>query len=180
MKATINNLNTNFSICTYVMFTGDSTVEMETEYYSSEEGGNYDSKDIDFTFDHKKIVEGLSKESIRVILDKVGEICDCEGIINDISFLKSYSPQFYNYTTDSYDMEIDFDAAKLRKYVVDNDLMNKVRGTLELWGQRNEVYEAMLCVFLNSVIDTDAYNYPMWDAETEIYMNNMEVKLPTT
>jgi RecG-like helicase len=171
MKIKLNNLDTNFSIDTYQMFTGDSVYESEMEYYKDD----HNKENIDINFDHKNIVKDLANESINTILSHLNQYEATKDIIKDIVLINSFSPTYYNYTTDSYDMQIDFNSKKLSKWIKENFLNDNVDELLNKWYLKDKENQfcAKLVIFLNTMIDKDSYNMSMWDEESNIYFNNM-------
>ena len=173
MKIKLNNLDTNLSIDTYQMFTGDSVYDSEIEYQKEE----HNKENIDINFDHKNIVKDLANESIKTILSHLNQYEATKDIIKDVVLINSFSPTYYNYTTDSYDMEINFNSKKLSKWIKDNFLDSEVDSLLKKWYlfDKENQFCAKLVIFLNTIIDKDSYNMSMWDEETNIYFNNMSV-----
>lgn len=161
MKTIINNLDTALTIDTYQMFNGESAYEMELDYYKTEE-----NKEVDINYNHKQIVKDLAEASINEIMIQLDKYENTTGIINHMTVVKTYSPQFYNYTTDSYNVEIDFNEDKLEKFIKDNydDFQQFDDNSIE-----NQL------IFLLDQIDKDSYNQGMWERETEIYINNQTV-----
>jgi hypothetical protein len=114
MKVLLSNKDLVYTIDTYSTFTVDSAYESEAEYYSEEYGIDRDS--VDFDFNHRGYVQALSECSVEYLRDNFKD----SEIIKSITLVTSKSPQFYNYTTDSYDMVIDYRLSALKKYINDN------------------------------------------------------------
>jgi hypothetical protein len=173
MKIKLNNLDTNFSIDTYQMFTGDYVYESELEYYKED----HNKENVDINFDHKNIVKDLANESIKTILSHLNQYDTTKDIIKDIVLIDTFSPKYYNYTTDSYDMEIDFNSNKLNKWIKDNYLDNDVKELLNKWSLKDKENQfcAKLIIYLNTMIDKDSYNMSIWEEETNIYYENMTI-----
>lgn len=171
MQIKINNLDTNFSIDTYQIFTGDNVYDMEIEYQRDENN----KENIDINFDHKQVVRDLALQSIETILSGLNKYENIKCIINGINLIDTFSPSYYNYTTDSYDMIIDFNSNNLNKWIKDENKTLDVNELLNKWsltGKENE-YCAKVIVFINEIVDKDSYNIDMWESETEIYYDNI-------
>ena len=98
MKIEINNQDTLFTIDTYQTFTGDDNEDMMIEGFGC-------SRDIlDFDYNHDEIIKCLSQASFEYISGIVSD----SDIINEMRFLRHGSPKFYNYSSDYYVFEIDY------------------------------------------------------------------------
>jgi hypothetical protein len=131
MIDTIDSRDTEFTIDTYNTFTLDNEYEMEIDYlheenerFTAEYGlPEFDDKEffvddyVDFEYDMNGYREALAIASIDYIkeLDQ-----DNEKIFNSIGFNNTQSPREYNFTTDSYTMEIDYDNSKMQEWIQDN------------------------------------------------------------
>lgn len=114
MKITINNRDTIYTIDTYSIFTLDNAYDSEYNYYATEL--DIDENLIDFDYNVDGYIKMLSNESIELLKDYFKD----SKIIKSFKLLNSKSPQFYNYTTDSYDMIIDYRITELKKYILAN------------------------------------------------------------
>lgn len=180
MKLRINNKDLPYTIDTYGMFTGDSTEESERDHYTSELGISENA--IEFEYDHKGIVQALASESVNLLEQNLVQHNETDGIVRSISEpIETRSPQFYNYTTDSYVAEWDVDAFKLLK-VVENH-KNAAGETFKQWlvgsgwdvePMTEDYVVAMLDYWLPSIYEADDYNMSMWEAESEAYYENMK------
>lgn len=187
MKITIDSRDLPYTIDTYAMFNGDGAHESEADYLRE----TYNLTDeqwqnIGFDYDHKAIVEALATESVNLLEQNLVQHNETDGAVLSITLPKEVrSPQFYNYTTDSYTAEWDIDFAKLRKAVTDHQ--NKDGETFQQyqlnssWGLLNDdgtedetLAVAMLDFWLPSVYDTEDYNMAMWEHESEAYYENMQ------
>ncbi len=141
----INNLDTKYSIDTYQLF--DFNDEME--YFNLD--WCYD--DYDWTYDNKWYTEALAKQSIKYIKELVSS-----DVIQNITLVSVYSPKFYNYTTDNYVMDIEYDQSELNKFIKKNrDKYIEYSKDLELDTHTE------LCFYINSFDDDmiDDYYYNM-------------------
>ncbi len=134
----IDNRDTEFTIDQYSIFTLDNAYEMEIDYLHSDESAElradyglpeFDDVEfiiddyLDFQYDKDgEYHEALAQTAIDII-----EECDVdEGpnleryIIQSIELVGIDSPQFYNYTTDSFTMSISYDREKLAAWIGEN------------------------------------------------------------
>src|SRR5690606_36191963 len=106
------------------------------------------------SFDQAQIVKDLATESIGYLDNEVRDL----GIIKSIRLLDTHSPKYYNYTTDNYRMEIDFNVKNLVSWLRENDLLYEVEALENEWQfdayTRHEPY---LVVFINNILDVDGY-----------------------
>ena len=180
MTITIDNRDTeNITIDTYQMFTGDSFVESEIEsmiYQTGDQSLDYDS--FEWKFDHPAIVESLAAHSVGIIEDAI-RFTEYADIIKCIALEKTASPQWYNYTTDSYKMTVDYDAVNLAQYLDKNRAaiveIAKACQAYELDITDNDMQYAAIVHILQNCITADDYNMAMWDIEGEVYANNCKV-----
>lgn len=197
MKITIDNRDLSYTIDTYGTFTGESTDESEREYLQSEYGLTDDERyNLDFDYDHNGIVKGLAKKSVSILQDELVGHFDYSdekddgtrqkiysGIVKNITLKDTKSPQFYNYTTDSYTAEWDIKVTPLKKFIESNqgDYNNFERDNwYEVYDSHgtdrfdNEKYiVAMLDYWTRQVLTEDSYNDDMWEVEHEIYVEHM-------
>ncbi len=181
MKIKIDSRDLPYTIDTYSMFTGDNSEEGEQEYYASE----YDLTEseqfsIAFDYNHEGIVKALANESVNLLDQNLIQHNETDGIVKSISMpIKTRSPQFYNYTTDSYVAEWDIDYKKLQAAVKGH--VNKEGQTFQQYltsgpwhdhDQDDTLAVAMLDFWLPSVYSVDDYNMVMFERETEAYYEN--------
>lgn len=131
MIDTIDSRDTQFTVDTYQIFTLEHEHEHEINCIHesnsklTKEQGLPEFDDvkyfiddyIDFEFDMVEYQRDLSFASIEYIKELDS---DNSKIINSIEFNNSQSPKFYNYTTDSYTMTIDYDNSKMQAWIIDN------------------------------------------------------------
>ena len=86
------------SIDTYQSFTGESWLESEFEWLKEDTGVELDWSNADVSYNHDGIRQGLSEASIEGILYAL----PVDSPIESIDYVSSWSPQFYNFETDSY------------------------------------------------------------------------------
>lgn len=107
----IDNRDLAFTVDTYGTFTFDDE-ESDIEWYNDENNTNLDYDDFDWTYDNKGYVQHLSENSVAIL---EGVLID--EVIHKIELKDQQSPQFYNYTTDSYTAFWTVDEDKLIDYI---------------------------------------------------------------
>ena len=123
----------NLSPDTYQSFNGDSWVESELEYLNTESslserfGSQYADLDYDidldydhFTweYDHAGIVRALAEE----LADWMAETLWGAGLESTVKVIDSWSPAYYNFTSDGFEVELTCDPAALRALTPDFDV----------------------------------------------------------
>lgn len=172
-KIRIDNRDLPYSIDTYGMFNGDSFEEYTRQYLAEDHG----IEDPDFNYDHPKIVQALAEKSIDIIESAL--IIDRVEWFKGIKYQKSNSPQFYNYTTDSYVAEWEIDEAELDKVMPDNwESVAKDNGwgSYELEDHKDKDESRLVAkidIALREHLSLDDYNNEMWEYEDEAYQENM-------
>lgn len=187
MKLDIDNRDLHFTIDTYAMFTGESVEESEVEYYSDEY--QIQPQDVSFEYDHAGIVESLAHSSINILHNEL--VVHGDGTILSIELKKTRSPQFYNYTTDSYIAEWEVDGVKLLQYARENKDEWQVFKNEE-WShvepcdieddgctENEDLLTALVDFYTSRMYDSESYNLAMWECETEAYYENMELSKET-
>ena len=114
MKLSLSSFSL-FTLDTYSIFDMDSGYS--SHLYNLEEDGLTED-DVDFSFDSRWYLEALAENQETFL----NENCK-DDIIKSYSFIKNSisRPAYYNYTTDSADYIIDFDARKLNKFIKENE-----------------------------------------------------------
>lgn len=180
MILTINNLDLPLTIDTYSMFSGENFEEMEAEYYQDELGFK---GEIDLEYDHAGVVRDLATYSVS----EIENLVDRDVVIRVSLPVSTNSPQFYNYTTDSYtaEWEIDqealieavinttVDGQHLARWAADTGWASQVTFNAEgspVEGPEDTIAVMMLDFWLQQY--ADSYNERMWEHETEVYSNN--------
>ena len=183
MKIRINSKDLPYTIDTYGMFTGDSTEDSEREYYQGEYGlTDTETQDLEFDYNHAGVVEALAHASVNLLEQNLVQHNETDGIVLAISApLETKSPQFYNYTTDSYTAEWHVDAFKLLKVVKNHK--NACGETFKQWladsgwGDVEPMTEdyivALLDYWLPSIYETEDYEMAMFECEGEAWCENM-------
>lgn len=114
----IDNRDLSYTIDTYGTFTLDSAEEYIKEgLFEDDSTLTYENLEdrFEFTYDMDAWILALANESIAILRDNlIGDI------VKNITFDKTRSPSFYNYTTDSYTASWDYDEEKLKAYVLDD------------------------------------------------------------
>ena len=176
MKLRINNLDLAYTIDTYGMFTGEDTEDSEVEYYQDELG--IDPEQVEFDYDHAGVVQALASESVDILENELKG-----DIVKSITLEKSTSPQFYNYTTDSYIAEWDIDHNKLVNYCGANqtEFDKFFRSEWESeWYNRNDSLDfdtwmvIRLDFYTRQELPIDDYNSQMWEFEFSAWSENMK------
>jgi len=172
MKITINSRDLPYTIDTYGMFDGESSEEGEAQYYLEEYG--IEGHNVDFDYDHKGIVGDLATASVDILESElIGDIVKSITLVPD----SGKSPQFYNYTTDSYMADWDIDEAKLLATIDAKALQAyQLESSWGLLDDQSEDYIVSALDFYLQGDDTpltvDDYNMQMWERENEIYYEN--------
>lgn len=115
----IDSRDLSYTIDTYGMFNGESSQEGEEEYYTEEyKLTEVEQEKIEFDYDHKGVVKELAIASVQLLHENLVQHGD--GIVTEIELISEASPQFYNYTTDSYTANWTIDTEKLENYIKAN------------------------------------------------------------
>lgn len=60
---------------------------------------------------------GFTEQVARGCVDALKDnLCQSDDIIESIDFVRLHSPKYYNYSTDSLELKVDFDIEKLKHY----------------------------------------------------------------
>lgn len=173
MKVTIDNRDLeDVHIDTYTMLNGESAEEHEREYMR--EDGREDWDTVDIEYDHEAIVEGLAHASIEKVWQEVR--FEKPQLIESITFVSCGSPKYYNFTTDHYIADYEVNTQKLQEYIVEHydAVREKARGYDSEISDENLAH-AGLCHYIDSIISKDDYNMAMWEAESDVYYQNMKI-----
>lgn len=183
MKLTIDNRDLSYTIDTYGMFTGDSVQESEADHYREEYNLTDDEwRELGFDYDHPAIVKELALRSIDLLYN---QFCTHgNGIVMNILFKESKSPQFYNYTTDHYTAEWIIDEDRLKQYISERD------EDFRLFAESEWSYEMSKAVaeddaetqtviaidfYTRQEYSAEDYESAMFELEWEAYSNNMKL-----
>lgn len=109
----------NISPDTYQMFSGDSWVESELEWFREETGRDVTYDDFTWTYDHAGIVRDLATELTNWLAEKLWDL-GLESV--SVELHDTWSPQFYNFTSDGFEVEVTCDPAELRALTEDFDV----------------------------------------------------------
>lgn len=158
------------SISSHSLFTLDTyqTFDMDSWYschlYNLEED-NLTEDDVDFTFDSSGYLEALAENQETFL----NENCT-DDIIKSYKLKKDsiYRPNCYNYTTDSADYTIDFDARKLNKFIKDNreDFIKRSENKHYYIEAPLESYEEKIEFYFNTRYSKLDHDYLMFQYET--------------
>ena len=178
----VDNRDLNFTIDTYGMFTGESSQEGEEEYYTEEYKLTEDeASQIDFDYDHPQVVKALANASVQLLHEYFVQHGD--GTVTAIEIEDTKSPQFYNYTTDSYSANWTVDEVKLKQYCIDN-APKYTEFVTENWDYefKKAIDEAdedtqlviALDFYTRSEYDREDYEMSMFEYESEAWTENMK------
>lgn len=177
---------------TYQMLSGDSFYEMEVEYLTEEmrvvDSDDWDERVHYFDFDHAAIVADFAAMSWDYVSSNL-----LEGFIVDSGRIDSASPREYNFTSDSYSVEVEVDVEALEAATPGFDLERYVE---EHWQSRDGFFsfvpsrcervdwdprsEIGLQMRLESVVRealedgslVEYYNLHLWEYEHEVYSDH--------
>lgn len=180
-KLIIDNRDLSYTIDTYGMFTGESASENEYEYYAEEYNLKDDEREkIDFDYDTDGVVETLAEASVRALEKNLinSTYANTLKIVKSIKLIKTKSPQFYNYTTDSYTAEWEVDEDLLNQFIK-NNMKQWLEFKSENWSSlddenADDVTVAMLDFWSQQEYTAEEYESIMFEIESEAWMNNMK------
>lgn len=169
----IDNRDLPFTIDTYATFTLDSETEQEIDYYNETNNTELDYDDFDFSFDMNGYIKHLAQASVAILKDElIGDI------VKDIELVDTNSPQFYNYTTDSYTANWTIDDTTLTQYCTDNatewnDFQREEWSTLD-FEDSEAVLVARLDYYCRKQFNLSRYtDAPVTDFDDESYILQM-------
>lgn len=178
MKVTIDNRDLeDVHIDTYTMLNGESAEGREREYMREEGREDWDTVDIEY--DHEAIVDKFAHASIEKVWQEVR--FEKPQVIESITFVSCGSPKYYNYTTDYYIADYEVNTPKLQEYIVEHyDAVREKAKTyddsiVEGDVSTENLAHAGLCHYIDSIISKDDYNMAMWEAESDVYYQNMKI-----
>jgi hypothetical protein len=198
----------NISPDTYQTVNGDSFVESELEYvneYADEAGYSIlgsalgdlvkqypirlDYDHFNWTYNHSKIVADFAHELACWMQETLTDI----GLSCSIEVRDTWSPQFYNFTSDGFEVELTCDPAELRALTPDFDVDD--------WGHEHyRSYDGFMSFVTSRLndddwhaeydggfrveslfVEHDRYHERDWimrlaEAEHEVYMDNVTVE----
>lgn len=179
------------SIDTYQTFTGDSTLESEYQWIAEEYGVELDWSNSDVKYNHDGIKRGLAEASIESIINQL-----YDSPIESIEYVSNWSPGAYNFQTDTYRATYTVNWTALKKWLKKSGL-DREEWFIERWrsydGFHSYMYpgywedpqykEALLiyatiAMWMEHNLDRDEMFMHVAEAESEIYMNNMEIYIP--
>jgi hypothetical protein len=173
----INNINTFFTVDSYQTFTSDSTDEGMIEYFNDENNTDYGYDDFDWIYDMKKIHKGMAVASIDWIKDSF-----LDKIILDVTLDTVQSPKYYNYTTDSYNMNVSVNINELREFIFSNIDKYNTWKDKQSYHIDNDDHEAYLIYYIEMKSNNDIthdYLIIMDEINNELHYENTEMKLET-
>ena len=173
----VDNRDLNFTIDTYGMFTGESSQEGEEEYYTEEYKLTEDEQEkIEFDYDHPEVVKSLANASVNLLHNEF--VTHGNGIVTAIEIEDTKSPQFYNYTTDSYKANWTINVEALQTYIVlhqseYDEFVSENWSTLDTENSE-DVLVAMLDFYTSNEYDREDYEMSMFEYESEAWTENMK------
>jgi len=163
------------------MFTGEWCEDSEREHYADKYNlTEAEQFTLGFDYNHSEIVRSLAVESVNLLENNL--VGGTNGIVQGISMPENTrSPQFYNYTTDSYDATWLINEQRLLEYAKKHKnadgytfqefLLNTSWGLLD--SESEDYIVAMLDFVLPSFYDVEYYEMAMFEHESEAYCKNM-------
>lgn len=185
MKIRINNRDLPYTIDTYGMFTGEWCEDSEREYYAEKYNlTEAEQFALGFDYNHSEIVRSLAIESVNLLENNLVNHNETNGIVQGISMPENTrSPQFYNYTTDSYDATWLINEQRLEDYAKKHKnsdgytfqefLLDSSWGLLDSGSE--DYIVAMLDFVLPSFYSVNEYQDSMFEYESEAYYENMKL-----
>ena len=181
MKLRIDSRDLHYTIDTYGMFTGENCEEGEIEYYQSEHGlTDEEAGEIEFDYDHAGVVKHLAEASVNLLWNKFVKHGD--GTVKNIDLDDTKSPQFYNYTTDSYMAVWEVNEDMLKQYIAGR-LEEFNLFVTENWdyeyskavSESDEETQAVIALdfYTSNEYDREDYESSMFEHESEAWMENM-------
>ncbi len=178
----VDNRDLHFTIDTYGMFTGESSEEGEVEYYTEQYKLTEDEVgQIEFDYDHPEVVKALANASVQLLHEYFVQHGD--GTVTAIEIEDTKSPQFYNYTTDSYSANWTVDEDKLKQYCIDN-APKYTEFVTENWDYelKKAIEEAdedtqlviALDFYTSEEYDREDYEMSMFEFESQVWAENMK------
>lgn len=157
------------ALSSHSLFTLDTyqTFDMDSGYschlYNIEEDGLTED-DVDFDFDSLGYLKELASNQETFL----NENC-IDDIIKSYTLKKDsiYRPKYYNYTTDSAEYSIEFDARKLNRFIKDNQesFLEKYKSSLYCRETEPESYEEKLEFYFETTYRKLDNDYIMYQYE---------------
>lgn len=110
----------NISPDTYQSYNGDSWNEYIIEHHREETGLDLGYDDFSWTYNHSGIVRGLAEVAAEWIQSCLWDL----GLdsISDVKVVDSWSPTYYNFQSDGFEVELTCDPTELRALTPDFDV----------------------------------------------------------
>lgn len=171
----IDSRDLAYTIDTYGMFENNADEYILEGLQDEHPGIEYD--DVDWNYNHPEYVKQLAKASINLLHNAL--VLHGEGVIKSIDFVRSFSPQFYNFTTDGYKATWKIDEVKLKQLVNTDELQAFLLESS--WGllddKSDDYIVAMLDFYTQGYYTSEEYNDNMYECSNEIGHNVLEYKL---
>ena len=163
-KITIDTRCTPYTCDTYSIFSSD----VYFDYIADDQEDGAESEDV--YFDQKQIIQKIGTIAADFMRDEY-------SLITGAQVVGTFSPKFYNYTTDSAESEIEADMNAVRAYCIKNNWEDQIEKIdADVW-MMNGIYvkdqaEAMLLFYIDH-FSTDEmvndYTSSVYDVLFEIY-----------
>jgi hypothetical protein len=103
--------NFNGFYCSFIDAEIDNVIEMELEYYNDEHKKNITYDDLIINY------EAITNEISQEFTDFMQPYYNIFNSNIKLKYQSLHSPKYYNYTTDSINIELSYNKAKLTKYI---------------------------------------------------------------
>lgn len=166
-KLLIDNRDLGYTISTYGMFENNNDEYILENLQDEYPDITWD--DINWEYNHQEYVKNLAHASINILYNEF--VMHGDGVVEAIEFVKSGSPQFYNYTTDWYAAEWTINEKKLRG-IVDKRLNEYTKFIRESgWSLiepgRDDELVSMLDFYTRGILSPESYEESMFEAASE-------------
>lgn len=117
---TLNTIGTPFTLDMYSTFTTDSTEDLILDNIR-EEYPDITYDDLDWTYDMDMIHSKLADLVVDFMSDMQVQYTTDQTPLFKVTGVKSlHRPKYYNYTTDSADLDIEYDQSRLDQFIEEN------------------------------------------------------------
>lgn len=163
-KIIIDTRCTPYTCDTYSMFLSD----VYFDYVADDQEDGAESEDV--YFDQKQIIKKIGTIAADFMRDEY-------SLITGAQVVGTFSPRFYNYTTDSAEIEIEADMEAIRAYYIDQKWEDQIEKIDDNVWMMNGIYikdqaEAMLLFYIDHYSNDEMvndYTSSVYDVLFEIY-----------
>lgn len=163
-KITIDTRCTPYTCDTYSMFSSD----VYFNYVADDQEEGAESEDV--YFNQKQIIQKIDTIAADFMRDEY-------SLITGAQVVGTFSPKFYNYTTDSAEIEIEADMKAIRAYCIDQKWEDQIEKIDEnVWTMKGiyikDQAEAMLLFYIDHCSTDEMvndYTSSVYDVIFEIY-----------